>query len=38
LTAYDGVTTQKLETGGLKIVTTLRRPMEVEMYKAVQEN
>ena len=34
----DGITQQELETGGLKIVTTISRSMEVEMYKAVNEN
>jgi membrane peptidoglycan carboxypeptidase len=34
----DGVSPQELETGGLKVVTTISRPMEVEMYKAVNEN
>jgi len=34
----DGITPQELETGGLKIVTTISRPMEQEMYKAVSDN
>jgi len=34
----DGVPVQTLETGGLKIITTVSRPMEVEMYHAVNEN
>jgi membrane peptidoglycan carboxypeptidase len=34
----DGVPVQMLETGGLKIITTVSRPMEVEMYHAVNEN
>ncbi len=36
--AYDDVSQQQLETGGLKVVTTISRSMEVEMYKAVNEN
>ena len=38
LTGVDHVSEQQLETGGLKVVTTISRPMEVEMYKAVNEN
>ena len=38
LTGVDGVSQQELETGGLKIVTTISRPMEAGMYKAVDEN
>jgi membrane peptidoglycan carboxypeptidase len=34
----DKLTQAQLETGGYKIVTTISRPMEVEMYKAVDEN
>jgi membrane peptidoglycan carboxypeptidase len=34
----DGVTAQQLDDDGLKVVTTISRPMEVEMYKAVNEN
>jgi len=34
----DGVPVATLETGGLKIITTISRPMEVEMYHAVNEN
>jgi membrane peptidoglycan carboxypeptidase len=34
----DGVPVTTLETGGLKIITTISRPMEVEMYHAVNEN
>jgi membrane peptidoglycan carboxypeptidase len=37
-TGADNVSPQQLETGGLKVVTTISRPMEVEMYKAVNEN
>ena len=33
-----GVSQQELETGGLKIVTTISRSMEVQLYKAVSEN
>ena len=29
---------QQLETGGYKVVTTISRSMEAEMYKAVNEN
>jgi membrane peptidoglycan carboxypeptidase len=38
LTGIDGVTQQKLETGGLKVVTTISHSMEVQMYKAVSDN
>jgi membrane peptidoglycan carboxypeptidase len=38
LTGVDHVPVATLETGGLKIITTISRPMEVEMYKAVNEN
>jgi len=34
----DHVPVPTLETGGLKIITTISRPMEVEMYHAVNEN
>ena len=34
----DAVPVSTLETGGLKIITTISRPMEVEMYHAVNEN
>jgi len=34
----DNVSVQTLETGGLKIITTISRPMEVEMYNAVNQN
>jgi membrane peptidoglycan carboxypeptidase len=34
----DGVSEQQLETSGLKIVTTVNRSMEAEMYKAVDDN
>jgi membrane peptidoglycan carboxypeptidase len=37
LTGVDHIPTSQLETGGLKIVTTITRPMEAEMYKAVDE-
>ena len=33
-----GVSQQELETGGLKIVTTISRSMEQQLYKAVSEN
>jgi membrane peptidoglycan carboxypeptidase len=36
--AHDGITAAELETGGMRIVTTISRPMEIEMYKAVAEN
>ncbi len=32
------MTQQQLETGGLRVVTTVSRPMEVAMYKAVNTN
>ena len=38
LTGVDHVTQQQLETGGLRVVTTVSRPMEVAMYKAVNTN
>ena len=38
LTGIDHVSVSTLETGGLKIITTISRPMEAEMYKAVNEN
>ena len=38
LTQVDAVSQQELETGGLKIVTTISKPAEQEMYKAVDEN
>src|SRR6202034_2779177 len=38
LTGVDHVSVSTLETGGLKIITTISRPMEVEMYKAVNQN
>jgi membrane peptidoglycan carboxypeptidase len=38
LTGLDGVTQQQLETGGLKVVTTIKRSMQAQMYKAVSEN
>jgi membrane peptidoglycan carboxypeptidase len=38
LKAYDGISPQMLETGGLRVVTTISRPMEVEMYNAVDQN
>jgi membrane peptidoglycan carboxypeptidase len=34
----DNVPQSKLETGGLKIITTISRPMEVALYQAVDEN
>jgi membrane peptidoglycan carboxypeptidase len=34
----DHVSVQTLETGGLKIITTISRPMEVELYNAVNQN
>jgi membrane peptidoglycan carboxypeptidase len=34
----DGVQVSQLETGGLKVVTTISRPMEAEMYKSVNAN
>jgi membrane peptidoglycan carboxypeptidase len=38
LTGVDHIPTSELETGGLKIVTTVSRSMEAEMYKAVDQN
>jgi membrane peptidoglycan carboxypeptidase len=38
LTGVDGVSQQQLETGGLKVVTTISHSMEKEMYNAVDEN
>ena len=38
LEGVDHVSVSELEYGGLKVVTTISRPMEVEMYKAVNEN
>jgi membrane peptidoglycan carboxypeptidase len=38
LIGADGVSQQQIETGGLRVVTTISRKMEVEMYKAVKEN
>ncbi len=34
----DGVSTNELDNGGLKVITTVSLPMEKEMYKAVDEN
>src|ERR1700722_13375478 len=38
LMAVDGVSQRELNDGGLKVVTTISRPMEAEMYKAVDED
>jgi membrane peptidoglycan carboxypeptidase len=38
LEGVDHLTLNQLETGGYKIVTTISRPMEVELYDAVNEN
>jgi membrane peptidoglycan carboxypeptidase len=38
LEGVDHVSVSELEYGGLKVVTTISRPMEVAMYKAVNEN
>src|SRR5262249_42213624 len=38
LEGIDHVTQDQLDTGGYKIVTTIRRPMEVQLYKAVEKN
>ncbi len=38
LTSFDHVSQQEIETGGLKVVTTISLPMESELYKAVDEN
>ena len=37
LTQHDGLTQEQLSTGGYKIVTTISRPMEAEMYAAVKD-
>ena len=37
LRTYDGVTEQQLETGGLRIVTTVSRAKEVALYKSVND-
>jgi membrane peptidoglycan carboxypeptidase len=34
----DNMSVQTLETGGLKIITTISRPMEVQIYSAVNQN
>ena len=36
LTTYDGLSQEDLSTGGYKIVTTISRPMEAQMYAAVK--
>ncbi|HEX3714587.1 MAG TPA: transglycosylase domain-containing protein [Trebonia sp.] len=38
LTGVDHVSQQQLETGGLRVVTTISRSMEKEMYSAVNQN
>jgi membrane peptidoglycan carboxypeptidase len=38
LTDVDHVSVQTLDTGGLKVVTTISLPLEREMYNAVDEN
>jgi membrane peptidoglycan carboxypeptidase len=38
LTGVDHISVQELDTGGLKVVTTISRPMEVQLYKAVDAN
>jgi membrane peptidoglycan carboxypeptidase len=38
LTGLDGVSQPELRTGGLKVVTTISRAMEVQLYQAVDEN
>jgi membrane peptidoglycan carboxypeptidase len=38
LTAVDNVSQQQLETGGLRVVTTISKSMEKEMYSAVNQN
>jgi membrane peptidoglycan carboxypeptidase len=37
LTSNDGLTPQEVSTGGYKVVTTISRSMEAEMYKAVND-
>ena len=34
----DGIPASQVETGGIKVVTTISLPMEKEMYKAVDAN
>jgi membrane peptidoglycan carboxypeptidase len=36
--SLEHVSTSELENGGLKIITTISRPMEVELYSAVNQN
>jgi membrane peptidoglycan carboxypeptidase len=38
ITTYDGVKDQQLQTGGLKVVTTISRSMEKKLYAAVSAN
>ena len=38
LEGVEKITPQQLDTGGYKIVTTISRPMEVALYKSVNEN
>jgi membrane peptidoglycan carboxypeptidase len=38
LTGLNGLSQRELETSGLKVVTTISRPMEVQLYQAVAEN
>jgi membrane peptidoglycan carboxypeptidase len=38
LEGVDHLTQTQLETGGYKIVTTISRPMEVQLYSAVETN
>jgi membrane peptidoglycan carboxypeptidase len=38
LTGIDGISQQQLETGGMKVVTTISKSMENQMYKSVGDN
>jgi membrane peptidoglycan carboxypeptidase len=38
LEGIDHITQDQLDTGGYKIVTTISRPMEAQLYKAVEQN
>ena len=38
LTGLDGVSRAQLQAGGLKVVTTISRPLEAGLYRAVDEN
>ncbi len=38
LTGIDGVSRRELQTGGLRVVTTFSRSMEIQLYKSVDES